>query len=156
MVGSVYCYDTEGTLVKTVGHQGGTYGTLSLPIAASLDSSGNLLVLDKHRHTVVGYDSSGRVIGEIGGRGSSPGWFYHPISLLVDSQDRIWVTQTSYFATNIPQTGHLSFSARSSRGSANACKGISRNTINMDKTFMYLNIYLALLFRYLVNLIPCR
>jgi sugar lactone lactonase YvrE len=93
MVGSVYCYDTEGTLVKTVGHQGGTYGMLSFPIAASVDTSGNLLVLDKHRHTVVGYDSSGRVLGEIGGRGSSPGWFYHPISLLVDSRDRLWVTQ---------------------------------------------------------------
>ena len=88
MIGSVYCYDKQGTLVKTVGMSGGGYGELAFPIAVSTDIQGNVLVLDKHRHTVVSYDGAGKVNGEFGGMGSGPGWFYHPIFLLADARNR--------------------------------------------------------------------
>jgi len=93
MIGSVYCYKKDGTFVKMIGQKGGTYGELSFPIAVSQDSKGNMLVLDKHRHSIVAYDSQGKPIGEIGGKGMGSGWFYHPISMVIDSRDRIWVAQ---------------------------------------------------------------
>jgi DNA-binding beta-propeller fold protein YncE len=93
MMGCVYCFDKMGNMVKTYGYTGGGYGQLSFPIAAGLDQQGNVLVLDKHRHTIVSYNSTGIVNGEIGGMGLGPGWFYHPLSLLVDTQNRVWVAQ---------------------------------------------------------------
>jgi DNA-binding beta-propeller fold protein YncE len=93
MLGSVYCYDKLGALVKVVGRTGGGYGELAFPISVSTDIQGNVLVLDKHRHTVISFDSTGNVNGEIGGMGSGPGWFYHPIFLSTDSRNRIWVVQ---------------------------------------------------------------
>ena len=93
MIGSIYCYETSGKYVRMIGHKGGAYGELSFPVAVSLDSRGNIFILDKHRHTIIYYDSNGKVLGEIGGRGVSSGWFYHPQSMIVDSQDRIFVTQ---------------------------------------------------------------
>jgi len=93
MIGSVYCYRMDGTLVRMIGQKGGAYGELSFPIAISEDSKGNMLVLDKHRHSIVAYDSQGKPIGEIGGKGTGSGWFYHPMSMVIDSRDRIWVAQ---------------------------------------------------------------
>ena len=93
MVGSVYCYNTDGTFVKMIGQKGGAYGELSFPVAICKDSQGNYLVLDKHRYTIVGYDSQGMPMGEFGGKGVGPGWFYHPNSMIIDSSDRIWVAQ---------------------------------------------------------------
>jgi tripartite motif-containing protein 71 len=93
MLGSVYCYDKQGTLVKEVGRFGGGYGELAFPVSVSTDIQGNVLVLDKHRHTVISFDSTGNVNGEIGGMGSEIGWFYHPIFLSTDNRNRIWVAQ---------------------------------------------------------------
>jgi DNA-binding beta-propeller fold protein YncE len=93
MLGSVYCYNTQGSLVTVVGQSGAGYGELSFPLAVSTDLNHNVLVLDKHRHTVVSYDSTGRVNGEFGGMGKDPGWFYHPIDIMVDARNRVWVTQ---------------------------------------------------------------
>ncbi len=66
---------------------------MSFPIATASDMLGNVLVLDKHRHTIISFSAEGQVNGEIGGMGTGPGWFYHPTSLLVDEQNRIWVAQ---------------------------------------------------------------
>jgi hypothetical protein len=93
MVGSVYCYDKDGSFVKMIGQKGSAYGELSFPVAISKDSQGNYLVLDKHRYTIVGYDDQGMPIGEFGGKGAGPGWFYHPNSMIIDTSDRIWVAQ---------------------------------------------------------------
>jgi DNA-binding beta-propeller fold protein YncE len=93
MMGCVYCFDRMGNMSKTYGHEGGGYGELSFPIAAGLDQQGNVLVLDKHRHTIVRYNSLGIANGEFGGMGLGPGWFYHPLTLLVDPQNRVWVAQ---------------------------------------------------------------
>jgi hypothetical protein len=93
MIGSVYCYNKQGTLVKMVGRNGGGYGELAFPTAVSTDVQGNVLVLDKHRHMVISYDSTGKVNGEFGGLGRNPGWFYHPTAMLVDTRNRVWVAQ---------------------------------------------------------------
>jgi len=93
MIGSVYCYAKKGTFIKMIGQKGGAYGELSFPIAISADSRGNMLVLDKHRHSIVAYDNQGKPIGEMGGKGTGSGWFYHPISMVIDTKDRIWVAQ---------------------------------------------------------------
>jgi len=93
MEGSVFCFDTRGSLLKMVGHRGGGYGELSFPVAVSGDAAGNVLVLDKHRCLIVSYNKSGLANGEIGGMGTDPGWFYHPTALLVDAHQRVWVAQ---------------------------------------------------------------
>jgi hypothetical protein len=93
MNGAVYCFSPDGTLLKTVGSPGDGFGELSFPIAVSLDTTGNILVLDKHRHKLIQYDQMGKATAEYGGLGVGPGWFYHPISLLIDKQNRVWVAQ---------------------------------------------------------------
>jgi DNA-binding beta-propeller fold protein YncE len=93
MLGSVYCYGKDGSLLRLFGHRGSAFGELSFPIAVSVDGRGNMLVLDKNRHTIVGFTPEGKVLGEFGGRGVGSGWFCYPNSMLVDSHDRIWVSQ---------------------------------------------------------------
>ncbi|RJP77760.1 MAG: hypothetical protein C4524_07670 [Candidatus Zixiibacteriota bacterium] len=93
MAGTVLCYTTLGASVGAFGYRGGGYGELSFPVAAAMDGRGNVLVLDKHRHTIIGFDSYGKIIGEYGGMGTGPGWFYHPNAMLVDARDRVWVAQ---------------------------------------------------------------
>ena len=105
-IGSIYCYEKTGKFVRMIGHKGGAYGELSFPVAVSLDSHGNIFVLDKHRHTIVYYDSNIKVLGEIGGRGVSPGWFYHPQSMIVDSQDRVFVAQVFQHKVQVFQINH--------------------------------------------------
>ncbi|MCX6638914.1 MAG: NHL repeat-containing protein [bacterium] len=92
MMGMVCSYTSDGTFDKTFGNLGDGFGELSFPISVATMNSG-IVVLDKHRHTLIVYDNSGIPKAEFGGMGIEPGWFYHPVSLLVDDQNRAWVAQ---------------------------------------------------------------
>ncbi|MBU1937594.1 hypothetical protein KKG05_09365, partial [bacterium] len=67
---------------------------LSFPIAAAADGQGGILVLDKHRHTILQYSDAGKFIQEVGGMGTGSGWFYHPRALAVNEAGQGYVTQT--------------------------------------------------------------
>ncbi|MBU1706695.1 hypothetical protein KKB28_02115 [bacterium] len=87
-------YTKQGEFVRIFGYSGGGKGELSFPIAAAEDGQGGLLVLDKHRHTILQYTDGGKFIQEFGGMGTSPGWFYHPRALAVNEAGQGYVTQS--------------------------------------------------------------
>jgi hypothetical protein len=92
-IGSVMVYDLQGTLVREIGVQGTDVGSLNFPVAAAVAAGKLLLVLDKHRYTVVCYSLDGRLLGEFGGMGFDEGWFYHPGALAIDKQNRSYISQ---------------------------------------------------------------
>jgi hypothetical protein len=92
-VGTVYRYDVDGRLQGTIGHPGTDMGELSFPVAAVTTEDGLILVLDKHRYTVICFRRDGKFLGEFGGKGIHAGWFYHPTWLAIDDSDRVYVGQ---------------------------------------------------------------
>jgi DNA-binding beta-propeller fold protein YncE len=93
-VAGVARYTTDGKYVDTFGLVGGGPGELSFPVAATGDKDGHIMVLDKHRHTVLQYGADGRFMCEAGGKGQTPGWFFHPTSLACNQQGNLIVAQT--------------------------------------------------------------
>ena len=91
--GTVFRYDTDGNPLGTIGHHGTGVGELSFPVAAAVVGDELVLVLDKHRFTVVCFNYRGKFLGEFGGKGVNPGWFYHPTWLAADINDRVYIGQ---------------------------------------------------------------
>jgi hypothetical protein len=94
VISALTMYKTTGEFVKLFGHAGGGPGLLSFPVATSTDGHGNILVMDKHRHTLLRYDADGTFIDELGGMGMNRGWFYHPISICTDDSGHCIVLQS--------------------------------------------------------------
>ncbi len=93
-IAGVARYTTDGRYLDTFGLSGGGPGELSLPIAVAGDKSGNMFVLDKHRHAILKYGPNGRFIAEVGGKGMGPGWFYHPTTIASDQAGHLVVGQS--------------------------------------------------------------
>jgi hypothetical protein len=94
MFAQVQIHAPDGAREKVFGMAGGTPGSFSFPVAACEDHSGGLLVLDKHRFTVLQFRMDGKWISELGGMGVSPGWFYHPHAICTDGEGQYFVAQT--------------------------------------------------------------
>jgi len=94
MVSELTMYKTTGEFAKLFGHAGGGPGLLSFPVAAAPDGQGGILVMDKHRHTLLQYDAEGNFLTELGGMGLNKGWFYHPISICTDDSGHCIVLQS--------------------------------------------------------------
>jgi len=92
-VGMIFIYDMSESLLSYMGESGGGYGKLSIPVAVSVDTNGNILVLDKNRCRVLCYNRNGVFGGELGGIGDGPGRFYMPRAVLIDNRQRLWVVQ---------------------------------------------------------------
>jgi len=91
-MGTVSVYDDQGEHIRYIGHRGNRPGELSFPVDVAVQGD-LVMVLDKHRFTVVCFDHGGRFLGEFGGKGQSPGWFYHPTLLEVDAEGQVYVGQ---------------------------------------------------------------
>jgi sugar lactone lactonase YvrE len=92
-IGTVYCFDLDGNLEKTIGYLGTQVGELNFPVATAVTADKTVLVLDKHRFDVACFTNDGKFLGEFGGKGISPGWFYHPNWLAIDSNGLIYIGQ---------------------------------------------------------------
>lgn len=90
---TVYRYGLDGDFIGSTGHGGTGVGELNFPASVAATEDGMILVLDKHRFTVLCYSPAGTFLGEFGGRGTSPGWFYHPAWLAVDGADQVYIGQ---------------------------------------------------------------
>jgi DNA-binding beta-propeller fold protein YncE len=91
--GTVQVYDLEGTLVRSLGHQGNNIGELNFPVAVTVRDDGMVMVLDKHRFNVLCFAQEGNFLGEFGGKGMRPGWFYYPTLLAVDTNGLVYIGQ---------------------------------------------------------------
>lgn len=92
-LGMVYRFDFDGRELSIVGFKGSNIGELNFPVAVAVTADNIIMVLDKHRFTVVCFSENGQFLGEFGGMGVSPGWFYHPTWLAVDAQNQIYIGQ---------------------------------------------------------------
>jgi DNA-binding beta-propeller fold protein YncE len=91
-VSKISVFSKDGEFLYRFGDPGGTFRTLSLPVAISVDEYENTYVVDSMRHTVLVYDKNGNFSYEFGGYGKSQGWFYYPRGIFVSS-GRIFVLE---------------------------------------------------------------
>jgi hypothetical protein len=90
----VRTYGPDGTPRGSVGKRGTAPCTLAFPIAAALDESGDLVIVDRQRMVVLRWNRrSNRCLGDYLGLGAAPGFLYYPMDLALDRQGRIYVAQ---------------------------------------------------------------
>jgi type IV pilus assembly protein PilY1 len=78
--------DTSGSMSARTNTSG-----LRYPRDASVDSQGNVFIVDTNYHRIHKYNSVGKLIKTIGGWGRSNGKFYYPYKIDIDSNDNIYV-----------------------------------------------------------------
>ena len=94
MAGSVLLLDPDGVSLGTIGIKGTSSCESAFPVAAALDASGNVVVLDQQRTLMTVWQTSNRrCVEEISGIGESPGRLYQPADLALDGKGRIYVSQ---------------------------------------------------------------
>lgn len=92
----IYIFKKDGKLLKSFGgpayKKGG--GSLLFPISISLDTLGNIHVLDSHRGKILVYDRLGILKYDIGERGFGMGSFHDPSCFILDKQRRIYTLES--------------------------------------------------------------
>ncbi len=92
--GEIRLFDLDGSQRTRVGNKGTSPCRLGSPVAAALDESGQLVIVDQQRMVILLWSVKGnRCLDEAYGLGISPGFLYYPMDLALDRQGRIYVTQ---------------------------------------------------------------
>lgn len=88
----VQIYSTsDGTLQDVVGSRGTYVGNMVRPKGVTVDSDGNIYVVESYHDHLLIYDSEGRFLLPIGGNGTSIGEFFLPAGAWSDADDRIFI-----------------------------------------------------------------
>jgi len=94
MAGSVLLLDPDGVSRGTIGIKGTSSCESAFPVAAALDTSGNVVILDQQRTLMTVWQTSDRrCVEEISGIGEQPGYLYQPADLTLDGRGRLYVSQ---------------------------------------------------------------
>jgi hypothetical protein len=80
--------DTSGSMGARVSSQ----GKMLYPNDVTVDSGGNIFVVEYHYHRVKKYSASGAFIRSFGSMGSSDGKFYYPERIDIDANDNVYIT----------------------------------------------------------------
>ncbi len=110
-LGSVRLFDLEGDPRGWVGIKGTAPCQAAFPVAAALDTDGNVVVLDWQRMLFMVWDPrTNRCLGQTSGIGDAPGYLYQPADLALDADGRIYVSQgyqgrVQVFAGGSPAAG---------------------------------------------------
>ncbi len=84
-------YTPDGKYVRSIGKFGKRKGEYLYLTGLSVDSKGNIVVLDKGRRKVIVYNSDGKFLYEFGKRGTGLGEFEEVTGLTLDKEDNIYV-----------------------------------------------------------------
>jgi len=82
---------SDGQLLGRIGQRGLYVGNLVRPKGVTVDSDGNIYVVESYYDHLLIYDESGQFLLPIGGTGSAPGQFFLPAGMWSDKTDRIFV-----------------------------------------------------------------
>lgn len=88
----VQVFDSQGqVLPRKLGARGLFIGNLVRPKGVSVDSEGNVYVVESYYDSLLVYSSKGEFLLPIGGTGTATGRFYLPAGVWVDSKDRVHI-----------------------------------------------------------------
>ncbi|NDJ33853.1 MAG: hypothetical protein GYB64_04260 [Chloroflexi bacterium] len=96
----IVVYERDGTLVRTIGAQGGApaQGVLNEPWDVAVASDGSVLVADTWNYRVVRFSAEGEFLDQWGvagpGQVTDPFALWGPRGIAVDDQDRVYVSDT--------------------------------------------------------------
>jgi len=81
----------DGAFVRQFGARGLVLGNLVRPKGVSVDSEGNVYVIESYYDSLLVYSRDGEFLMPIGGTGKSTGRFYLPAGVWVDGRNRVHV-----------------------------------------------------------------
>ena len=84
-------FTPEGEFVQSIGKRGLYVGNLVRPKGVSIDSDGNIYVVEGYFDQLIVFDSQGNLLIALGGSGAGQGEFFLPTGVWVDSRDRVFV-----------------------------------------------------------------
>ena len=82
---------TAGEPVRSIGQRGLYVGNLTRPKGVTMDSEGNLYIIESYYDHLLIFNLNGDYLLPIGGNGSRIGQFYLPAGVWSDQQDRIYI-----------------------------------------------------------------
>ncbi len=83
-----------GQARRRVGERGLAVGNLVRPKGVSVDSQGNVYIVESYYDHLLVFDKLGRFLMGIGGVGQGSGRFYLPSGVWTDARDRVFVADT--------------------------------------------------------------
>lgn len=83
----------EGEPRGTFGTPGTKPGEIAFPVGVAVSGSGEVLVLDRFRHSILIYGEDHGYLGEFGRLGAGPGDLYHPVAIAATADGRVYVAQ---------------------------------------------------------------
>jgi len=92
-LGRVIRVSADGKLQGGFGVPGTKRGELAFPSAVAVGPGGDVLVLDRMRHTVLIYDRNHEFLQEYGRVGFRPGQLYYPLAILASPDGRVFISQ---------------------------------------------------------------
>jgi DNA-binding beta-propeller fold protein YncE len=88
----VQIFDVQGkTTIASVGRRGLYVGNMTRPKGVTVDSQGNIYVVESYYDNLLVFNNQGQFLMPIGGTGQEIGQFYLPAGVWSDSQNRIYV-----------------------------------------------------------------
>lgn len=87
----VQVFTPEGDFVRSFGRRGVYLGNLSLPKGVTVDSAGNVYLIESYFDHLLIFDKKGQFLLPIGGTGHGIGEFYLPAGIWMDDKERIYV-----------------------------------------------------------------
>ena len=90
----VQVFDSNGTFLRSFGHQGKNAGEFSCPDGIVIDKDGNIFVADRGNHRVQMFSREETYLGSFGGNGSLDNQQSSPRGLSLDSTGNVIVADT--------------------------------------------------------------
>lgn len=95
------------TPILTLGKVDDPHEAFHYPTDLTVDSKGNIYVLDSGNNRIVKFNENGKFLLEFGRFGQGPGEFSNPVDILIDGEDKIYVLETGNSRVQIFDTlGH--------------------------------------------------
>ncbi|HEY0845487.1 MAG TPA: 6-bladed beta-propeller [Noviherbaspirillum sp.] len=87
----VQVFDLQGRPIATIGQRGIYFGNLTRPKGVTVDTAGNVYVVESFYDNLLVFNSEGHFLMPIGGTGKEIGQFYLPSGVWSDRENRIYV-----------------------------------------------------------------